>query len=140
MVFQVFSVSSKNNIDNVNLMQSMNSQLIHRGPDDYGVLEEIDNSCILAHRRLSIVDLSPTGKQPMVSKSTRYVISYNGEVYNTKELNKILIENNIYLRGHSDTEIILELCEFLGIQKTLKKLIGMFAFALYDRKEKNLFM
>ena len=70
----IFSLS-KNNIDNVNLMQSMNSQLIHRGPDDYGVWNEIDNSCILAHRRLSIVDLSPTGKQPMVSKSTRYVIS-----------------------------------------------------------------
>ena len=135
----IFSLS-KNNVDNVKLMQTMNSLLIHRGPDDYGVWNETDNSCILAHRRLSIVDLSPTGKQPMVSKSTRYVISYNGEVYNTKELNKILVENNISLRGHSDTELILELCECLGIKNTLKKLIGMFAFALYDRKEKFFFL
>ena len=135
----IFSLS-KNNVDIIKLVQSMNNSLKHRGPDDSGVWSENDFSCILAHRRLSIVDLSATGKQPMISKSTRFIISYNGEVYNTKELNKILTENNISLRGHSDTELILELCEILGIENVLKKLIGMFAFALYDRKEKKIYL
>ena len=135
----IFSLSNKNP-DVIKLVQSMNNSLKHRGPDDSGVWNENDFSCILAHRRLSIVDLSATGKQPMISKSTRFIICYNGEVYNTKELNIILTENNISLRGHSDTELILELCEILGIENVLKKLIGMFAFALYDRKEEKIYL
>ena len=135
----IFSLSKKNP-EVIKLVQSMNNSLKHRGPDDSGVWNENDFSCILAHRRLSIVDLSVTGKQPMISKSTRFIISYNGEVYNTQELKKILTENNITLRGHSDTELILELCEILGIENVLKKLIGMFGFALYDRKEKKIYL
>ena len=135
----IFSLSKKNP-DVIKLVQSMNNSLKHRGPDDSGVWNENDFSCILAHRRLSIVDLSVTGKQPMISQSTRFIISYNGEVYNIQELKKILTENNVTLRGHSDTELILELCEILGIENVLKKLIGMFGFALYDRKEKKIYL
>ena len=135
----IFSLSKKNP-EVIKLVQSMNNSLKHRGPDDSGVWNENDFSCILAHRRLSIVDLSVTGKQPMISQSTRFIISYNGEVYNIQELKKILTENNVTLRGHSDTELILELCEILGIENVLKKLIGMFGFALYDRKEKKIYL
>ena len=99
----ILSLSNKNS-DIIKLAQSMNNSLKHRGPDDSGVWYENDFSCILAHRRLSIVDLSATGKQPMISKSTRFIISYNGEVYNTQELKKILTKNNVTLRGHSDTD------------------------------------
>ena len=130
----------KNTNDILNITKSMNNSLSHRGPDSHGIWHEDDFSCVLAHRRLSIVDLSPTGSQPMVSQSTRYVISYNGEVYNTAELKSILFKNDILLRGHSDTELILELCEILGVEKVLKNLIGMFAFAIFDRKKKKLFL
>ena len=134
----IFSLC-KNTNDILTITESMNNSLSHRGPDSHGIWNEDDFSCVLAHRRLSIVDISPTGSQPMVSQSTRYVISYNGEVYNTEELKGILVKNNILMRGHSDTELILELCEILGVKKALKKLIGMFAFAIFDRKKKNFF-
>ena len=127
----------KNTNNILNITKSMNNSLSHRGPDSHVIWNEDDFSCVLAHRRLSIVDLSPTGSQPMVSQSTRYVICYNGEVYNYQELSKsILFKNDILLRGHSDTELILELCEILGVEKVLKNLIGMFAFAIFDRKKK----
>ena len=135
----IFSLC-KNTNDILTITESMNNSLSHRGPDSHGIWNEDDFSCVLAHRRLSIVDISPTGSQPMVSQSTRYVISYNGEVYNTEELKGILVKNNILMRGHSDTELILELCEILGVKKALKKLIGMFAFAIFDRKKKKLFL
>ena len=91
----IFSLC-KNTNDILNITESMNNSLSHRGPDSHGIWNEADFSCVLAHRRLSIVDISPTGSQPMVSQSTRYVISYNGEVYNTEELKGILIKNNIH--------------------------------------------
>ena len=134
----IFSLC-KNTNDILNIAKSMNNSLSHRGPDSHGIWNEDDFSCVLAHRRLSIVDLSPTGSQPMVSQSTRYVICYNGEVYNTTELKSILFKNDFFMRGHSDTELILELCEILGVEEVLKKLIGMFAFAIFDRKKKKTF-
>ena len=110
----IFSLC-KNTNDILTIAKSMNDSLSHRGPDSHGIWHEDDLSCVLAHRRLSIVDLSSTGSQPMVSQSTRYVICYNGEVYNTAELKSILFKNDIFLRGYSDTELILELCEILGV-------------------------
>ena len=134
----IFSLYENKN-DLINLTQSMNRALSHRGPDDDRIWYEDDLSCALAHRRLSIIDLSPRGAQPMISQSTRFVICYNGEVYNTEELKKLL-QNNIKTKGHSDTELILELCEIYGIKKVIQKLIGMFAFALYDRKEEKIYL
>lgn len=123
-------------------MSSMLYKIKHRGPDDRGIWFE--SGLCLGHQRLSIVDLSPAGHQPMESATSRYVIAYNGEIYNYQELKKTL-ENQAGSpkngwRGHSDTEILLAGFEHWGIEETLKKSIGMFALALWDKKEKSLFL
>ena len=118
----------------------MADSLAHRGPDESGVWHENDYSCVLSHRRLSIIDLSKNGSQPMISKSNRFVICYNGEIYNTDELLKNYSSSKLIIKGHSDTEIILELFEKYGLDIIIPKLIGMFAFALFDRKNKKIFL
>ena len=118
----------------------MSDSLAHRGPDESGIWYESDYSCVLSHRRLSILDLSKNGSQPMISKSNRFVICYNGEIYNTEELLKNCSSSSLVIRGHSDTEIILELFEKYGLDSIIPKLIGMFAFALFDRKCKKMFL
>lgn len=120
----------------------MADRIAHRGPDDAGVWVDEAAGIALAHRRLSIVDLSPAGHQPMLSVSGRYIIVFNGEIYNHLELRKELetgsrIED-IAWRGHSDTETLLAGFEAWGIEATLKKTVGMFAIALWDRDEKML--
>ena len=120
--------------------QKMADSMSHRGPDESGIWHESDYSCILSHRRLSIIDLSKNGSQPMISRSKRFVICYNGEIYNTEELLKSYSSANLVFKGHSDTEIILELFEKYGLDIIIPKLIGMFAFALFDEKKKDLFM
>lgn len=107
-----------------------------RGPDDFGVWSDAQNGVALAHARLAVIDLTPAGHQPMVSACGRFVIIYNGEVYNFEELRQML--DGIAWRGHSDTEVILEACARWGVKNTVEKLIGMFAFALWDRKEQTL--
>lgn len=107
-----------------------------RGPDDFGTWTEAERGVALAHARLSVIDLSPAGHQPMISTCGRYVIVYNGEVYNAEDLRKTL--GGIDWRGHSDTEVILEGCARWGIKETVEKLIGMFAFALWDRAEQTM--
>ncbi len=92
----------------------------------------------LVHRRLSIIDLSPAGHQPMVSADGRFVISYNGEVYNHQPIAAELAARGHKFRGHSDTEVILESFAANGIEPTLKQMIGMFAIALWDRRERTL--
>lgn len=116
----------------------MNCQLSHRGPDDEGIWTDADAGIGLGHRRLSIVDLSPAGHQPMISADGRFVIVYNGEVYNHKELRSELEARGINFRGNSDTEVILELFSVYGIAATIKRLIGMFAIAVWDRRERTL--
>ena len=115
--------------------------LAHRGPNDEGFYVDEKAGIALGHRRLSILDLSPKGHQPMISFSGRYVIVYNGEVYNYKELRKE-IENNfdIKFKSNTDTEVILAGFEVWGLEKTLKRINGMFAFALWDKREKKLFL
>lgn len=115
----------------------MADSIAHRGPDDSGCWVDPQAGIALSHRRLSIVDLSPLGHQPMVSACGRFVIAYNGEVYNFDELR---CELSIPLRGHSDTEVILEACAAWGVEATARRLIGMFAIALWDRAERTLWL
>ncbi len=123
--------------DSENILRLMTDKIRHRGPDSSGVWCEKKLGVFLGHRRLSILDLSPTGAQPFQSNSGRYIISFNGEIYNFKELKKIL---NVRLKGSSDTEVLLESIEELGIDKTLEMINGMFAFALWDNKLKTLIL
>ncbi len=110
--------------------------LDHRGPDDQGVWADESAGIGLAHRRLSIVDLSPAGHQPMLSTSGRYVMVFNGEIYNHLNLRAELTGKT--WRGHSDTETLLAAFEFWGVEATLQKSVGMFAIALWDRETRLL--
>ena len=118
----------------------MVAPLAHRGPDAGGVWTDAEAGVAIGHRRLSIIDLSPAGAQPMASASGRYVLSYNGEIYNTAELRADLEARGAAFRGHSDTEVLLEGCAAWGVEQTVKRLIGMFAFALWDRTERSLYL
>lgn len=125
---------------------SMAAALRHRGPDDEGVWEDAAHGIALAHRRLAILDLSPEGRQPMVSACGRYVIAFNGEIYNHVEIRGEL--ENTFLskkgkggvrwRGHSDTEVMLAAIAHWGLEAALGRFVGMFAFALWDRHDKAL--
>lgn len=117
---------------------AMGDSLRRRGPDDSGVWTDLEAGIALVHRRLSIVDLSAAGHQPMVSGDGRYVISYNGEIYSHEEMRPALAARGVAFRGHSDTEVILESFAAFGIEATLQRLIGMFAIALWDRHARTL--
>jgi asparagine synthase (glutamine-hydrolysing) len=118
----------------------MSDALVHRGPDASGYHFEETIGVGFAHRRLSIVDLSPAGHQPMVSASGRFVIVFNGEIYNHKTIRSELLRNGPHMefRGHSDTEVMLAAFEAHGIRNALESLNGMFAFAVLDRRERTL--
>ena len=120
------------------IAQEMADQLTSRGPDSSGVWWEKENHLAFGHRRLAIVDLTETGHQPMTSASERFVITYNGEVYNAPELHETLSAKGYSFRGSSDTEVILAACETYGVEEATKLLIGMFAFALWDAKDRKL--
>jgi asparagine synthase (glutamine-hydrolysing) len=116
------------------------SSLAHRGPDDMGLWFDEEAGIALGHRRLSIIDTSDEGHQPMHSACRQYVIAFNGEIYNFKELRRELEELGCVFRGHSDTEIMLSAIERWGVLVSLERFIGMFAFALWDRKERALYL
>ncbi|MCX7626809.1 MAG: asparagine synthase (glutamine-hydrolyzing) [Methylophilaceae bacterium] len=124
-------------------VRRMADALRHRGPDDGGVWVDADAGLALGHRRLSILDLSPAGHQPMLSACGRWAIVFNGEIYNHLELREALAKvgaggTALTWRGHSDTETLLAAIETWGIRATLEKLVGMFAFALWDRQARTL--
>ena len=123
-----------NKVNNDNL-KSASDLMKQRGPDVEGIW--LENNCGLAHRRLSILDLSPLGNQPMISSNERFVIAFNGEIYNFQEIKDKLGNQAKYLKGHSDTEILLEGWSKWGID-ILDMLDGMFAFSIWDRKLKKM--
>jgi asparagine synthase (glutamine-hydrolysing) len=112
--------------------------LRHRGPDGHGVWEDRNAPLVFGHRRLAILDLSPTGRQPMESRSGRWVITYNGEIYNYKELSSQLQGIGWSFSGRSDTEVLLAALEEWGIEESLSRIEGMFAFALWDAAARRL--
>jgi asparagine synthase (glutamine-hydrolysing) len=120
------------------LCQKMTSAIVHRGPDGGDIWQDPDHKIVFGHRRLSIIDLSPLGAQPMSSHSGRYVITYNGEFYNYPALQRELEALGIVFKGRSDTEIFLAAIEQWGLNRALQKVNGMFAFALWDRQLKQL--
>ncbi len=121
------------------VLVAMADSLRHRGPDAGGIWSDAGAGIGLAHRRLSILDLSPQGAQPMVSASGRFVLSYNGEIYNHGVLRRnIESAGPVVWRGHSDTEVLLEAIVRWGVRPALERSNGMFAFAVWDRQERRL--
>jgi asparagine synthase (glutamine-hydrolysing) len=115
----------------------MGAALRHRGPDDDGIWTEVSAGIALGFRRLAILDLSATGHQPMVSHSGRYVLVFNGEIYNYRQL-RAALGAGCRLRGTSDTEVLLSAIEQWGVLEAVERAAGMFAFALWDRDERTL--
>lgn len=130
-------------------LQHMADRILHRGPDSAGYWCNRNECIALGHRRLAIVDLSPAGQQPMHSASGRYVMAFNGEIYNHLDLRKLLADaaapdakfgehQRTVWRGHSDTETLLAAFDIWGIEVAIKRVVGMFAFAVWDRQERVL--
>jgi len=114
----------------------MSAALVHRGPDDSGLWCDAASGISLASRRLAVLDLSPAGRHPMLSASGRYIIAFNGEIYNCEELRER--SSRVPFRGHSDTEVVLAAFDLWGIPAALPRLNGMFAIAVWDRAERRL--
>ncbi len=131
---------SENQISNI--IGGMQFSLRHRGPDTKGSWSSVKNKIFFIHTRLSILDLSKSGNQPMHSSCGRYTISFNGEIYNHLKLRDMLksFKKSIQWKSSSDTETLLECFSVLGLDKTLSLLRGMFAFALFDQKNKKIYL
>ena len=114
--------------------------LRHRGPDDGAAWVDPEAGVALGHRRLSIIDLSATGRQPMTSATTRYVVAFNGEIYNYPAMRAELAAGGASFRGHSDTEVLLAAVERWGFEGALKRANGMFAVAMWDRENRCLYL
>ncbi|HJQ38685.1 MAG TPA: asparagine synthase (glutamine-hydrolyzing) [Thermoanaerobaculia bacterium] len=124
------------------VITAMTDRIAHRGPDDSGTYHDDRDGLAIGFRRLSIVDLSPAGHQPMQSASGRYVLSFNGEVYNYEAIRAELIAAGLApsFRGHSDSEVMLAAFEAWGVESAVKRFIGMFGIALWDREERQLYL
>ena len=141
----LINTNYKNNFDLLKTVSAMGDRISHRGPDNKGIWINEEKNLAFVHQRLSILELSPAGNQPMLSKCGRFMLVFNGEIYNHKKL-KIEIENNTVFKeiyswiGKSDTEILLASITFWGVLKTLKKIVGMFSIACWDLHDKTLFL
>jgi asparagine synthase (glutamine-hydrolysing) len=122
---------------NIPVLKEMRDSMVHRGPDDAGIFESDSQNVALGHRRLSIIDLSPLGHQPMANDNDDIIISYNGEVYNFPELRVQLIKQGYTFRSKTDTEVVLKLYEAKG-ESFLEDLNGIFALAIWDKRHKKL--
>ncbi|HXZ00901.1 MAG TPA: asparagine synthase (glutamine-hydrolyzing) [Stellaceae bacterium] len=120
------------------IVAGMAASLAHRGPDDSGVWTDSEPGIALGHRRLAIIDLSPGGHQPMLTADGRYVVSFNGEIYNYADIAERLRQAGVRLRTRSDTEVLIEGFARWGIAETLRLAEGMFALALWDRQQRRL--
>jgi asparagine synthase (glutamine-hydrolysing) len=120
------------------VLNLMGAAIAHRGPDDYGNFYDVGTGIGLAFRRLSILDLSAEGHQPMISASSRYVMVFNGEIYNFEEI-RMELGPHVW-RGHSDSEVMLQAFEQWGVEAAVKRFIGMFAFGLWDSFERKLYL
>ena len=120
--------------------RAMADAIAHRGPDGWSTWTDPNAGLAFAHRRLAVIDLTPTGAQPMISADGRWVITYNGEIYNAAEIARTPELAGFAFRGTSDTEVILESVAARGLDRTLTDLNGMFAFALWDRKTHTLYL
>ena len=116
--------------------EAMTETLRHRGPDDSGIWAEAESGVVLGQRRLAIIDLSPGGAQPMHSADRRYVITFNGEIYNYRDIRKELAAAGRAMRSNSDTEVLLEACALWGVERAIERTIGMFAFGLRQALDK----
>jgi len=122
------------------VLGGMTAALRHRGPDDDGCWCDAEVGIAFGHRRLSIVDLSAEGHQPMASADGRYVMTYNGEVYNFLELRAELESRGTGFRGRSDTEVMLAAIQQRGVAAAVSGFVGMFAMAVFDRAERTLYL
>ena len=122
---------------NIKIIKDISLSLRHRGPDNIGYYSDKSEKIIFSHNRLSILDLSKKGSQPFKSFNCSKVISYNGEIYNHLEIRKFLKEKNFKIKWKtsSDTETLIECIDKIGLDKTLKKIRGMFSFALWEIQE-----
>ena len=120
------------------LARAIGQPLTHRGPDAEGTWSDPSIGLALSHRRLAIIDLSPAGQQPMESADGRFVLVYNGEIYNHRALRRDLSAGGVRFRGSSDTEVLLEACAAWGVRRACQRAVGMFAFALWDRQARAL--
>ena len=115
-------------------LAAMLKVIAHRGPDGEGTWFDADHGVALGHRRLAILDLSDCGIQPMKSRSGRFVITFNGEIYNFQQLRQKLSQTGAEFKGSGDTEVMLAAFEQWGIEESLKQFVGMFAFAVWDKE------
>lgn len=129
---------SRREADTVRMLDDMSLTMLNRGPDGSGAWVDEEAGIGFGHRRLSILDLTEAGAQPMASADGRWVITYNGEIYDHRELRSDLEAAGVRLRGHSDTEMLLEAIARWGLVTTLRRVDGMFAFGLWDRQERTL--
>ncbi|HPF78719.1 MAG TPA: asparagine synthase (glutamine-hydrolyzing), partial [Alphaproteobacteria bacterium] len=130
--------NDKDDAQCLKIAQAMEQAIAHRGPDGNDIWADPELPLVLAHRRLAIIDLSDDGRQPMASPTGRYMVVYNGEIYNYLELQKELEAQGRQFKSRSDTEVMLAAFEHWGINQALQKINGMFAIVLWDRKERRL--
>lgn len=124
----------------LSMVRAMSDSMPHRGPDAEGAWADAERGAAFGFRRLSVIDITPAGHQPMISASGQSVMIFNGEIYNAESLRPLLHTTGINFRGHSDTEILLEHAEAYGFEATLAKLVGMFAIAWFDRRDGSLWL